>query len=72
MRSQRDIWILNYFDNVIPDVTPISDDKVNLDFVVEEKKSTQRINANLGFTGEYGITGGQVLSLIILEGRGKS
>ena len=37
MRSQRDIWILNYFDNVIPDVTPISDDKVNLDFVVEEK-----------------------------------
>ena len=34
MRSQRDIWILNYFDNVIPDVTPISDDKVNLDFVV--------------------------------------
>ena len=40
MRSQRDIWILNYFDNVIPDVTPISDDKVNLYFVVEEKKST--------------------------------
>ena len=45
MRSQRDIWILNYFDNVIPDVNPISDDKVNLDFVVEEKQSTQRINA---------------------------
>ena len=51
MRSQRDIWILNYFDNVVPDVNPISEDKVNLDFVVQEKKSTQRINANLGFTG---------------------
>ena len=72
MRSQRDIWILNYFDNVIPDVTPISDDKVNLDFVVEEKKSTQRINANLGFTGEYGITGGAGVEFDNFRGRAKN
>ena len=71
MRSQRDIWILNYFDNVIPDVTPISDDKVNLDFVVEEKKSTQRINANLGFTGEYGITGGAGVEFDNFRGKGQ-
>jgi outer membrane protein insertion porin family len=71
MRSQRDIWILNYFDNVIPDVTPISDDKVNLDFVVEEKKSTQRINANLGFTGEYGVTGGAGVEFDNFRGKGQ-
>jgi len=71
MRSQRDIWILNYFDNVIPDVTPISDDKVILDFVVEEKKSTQRINANLGFTGEYGITGGAGVEFDNFRGKGQ-
>ena len=71
MRSQRDIWILNYFDNVIPDVTPISDDRVNLDFVVEEKKSTQRINANLGFTGEYGITGGAGVEFDNFRGKGQ-
>jgi len=71
MRSQRDIWILNYFDNVIPDVSPISDDRVNLDFVVQEKKSTQRINANLGFTGEYGITGGAGVEFDNFMGRGQ-
>ena len=71
MRSQRDIWILNYFDNVIPDVNPISEDKVDLDFVVQEKKSTQRINANLGFTGEYGITGGAGVEFDNFMGRGQ-
>ena len=71
MRSQRDIWILNYFDNVIPDVTPIADDKVNLDFIVEEKQSTQRINANLGFTGEYGMTGGAGVEFDNFRGRGQ-
>ena len=71
MRSQRDIWILNYFDNVIPDVSQVSDDQVDLDFIVEEKKSTQRINANLGFTGEYGITGGAGIEFDNFMGRGQ-
>tara|TARA_Y200000002_G_scaffold692_2_gene689 strand:- start:2858 stop:5239 length:2382 start_codon:yes stop_codon:yes gene_type:complete len=72
MRSQRDIWILNYFDNVIPDVIPVSDDKVNLDFLVEEKQSTQRINANVGFTGEYGVTGGAGVEFDNFRGKGQS
>ena len=71
MRSQRDIWILNYFDNVIPDVSQVSDNQVDLDFIVEEKKSTQRINANLGFTGEYGITGGAGVEFDNFMGRGQ-
>jgi outer membrane protein insertion porin family len=71
MRSQRDIWILNYFDNVIPDVTPVSEDKVDLSFIVEEKKSTQRINANLGFTGEYGMTGGAGVEFDNFRGKGQ-
>ena len=71
MRSQRDIWILNYFDNVIPDVSQVSDNQVDLDFIVEEKKSTQRINANLGFTGEYGITGGAGIEFDNFMGRGQ-
>ena len=71
MRSQRDIWILNYFDNVIPDVNPVAEDKVDLDFIVEEKKSTQRINANLGFTGEYGMTGGAGVEFDNFMGRGQ-
>ena len=56
---------------MIPDVTPISDDKVNLDFIVEEKQSTQRINANLGFTGEYGMTGGAGVEFDNFRGKGQ-
>jgi len=57
IRSQREVWILNYFSNVIPDVIPVDEDEVDLDISVEEK-SADRAQANIGFTGEYGITGG--------------
>ena len=57
IRSQREVWILNYFSNVIPDVIRVDEDEVDLDVSVEEK-SADRAQANIGFTGEYGITGG--------------
>ena len=57
IRSQREVWILNYFSNVIPDVIQVDEDEVDLDISVEEK-SADRAQANIGFTGEYGITGG--------------
>ena len=57
IRSQREVWILNYFSNVIPDVIPVDEDEVDLEISVEEK-SADRAQANIGFTGEYGITGG--------------
>ena len=57
IRSQREVWILNYFSNVIPDVIPVDENEVDLDISVEEK-SADRAQANIGFTGEYGITGG--------------
>ncbi|HIB52616.1 MAG TPA: outer membrane protein assembly factor BamA, partial [Candidatus Marinimicrobia bacterium] len=57
IRSQREVWILNYFSNVIPDVIRVDEDEVDLDISVEEK-SADRAQANIGFTGEYGITGG--------------
>ena len=52
IRSQREVWILNYFSNVIPDVIPVDENEVDLDISVEEK-SADRAQANIGFTGEY-------------------
>ncbi len=57
-RSVRDVWILNYFANVVPDVKMIpNDDKhVNLDIKVEEK-STDTANMSAGFSQRDGLIG---------------
>ncbi len=57
IQSQRKIYLLNYFGNVIPDVVPVDEDEIDLEIMVEER-SSDRANANIGFTGEYGMTGG--------------
>ncbi|MCH8327039.1 MAG: hypothetical protein IID15_00760, partial [Candidatus Marinimicrobia bacterium] len=38
-RSQRDVWILNYFENVEPNVIPVDDDEVDLSITVTERSS---------------------------------
>ena len=69
IRSQQAAWMLNYFSNVVPDVVPVDEDQVDLDIVVEEK-SADRANANIGFTGEYGMTGGGGLEFNNFRGMG--
>lgn len=73
IRSQRDIFILNYFADVRPDVQPISDENVDITIEVEEK-STDTANMSAGFSerdkliGSIGVTmnnfmgNGQILS----------
>ena len=73
IRTQRDIFILNYFADVRPDVQPISDDQVDIVLEVEEK-STDTANLSAGFSerdkliGSIGVTmnnlfgNGQILS----------
>lgn len=70
IRSQREIWILNYFGNVTPDVLPVDEDEVDLDITVEEK-SSDRASANIGFTGEYGMMGGGGLEFNNFRGLGQ-
>ena len=61
IRSQRDIFILNYFSDVRPDVQPINDDYVDILLNVEEK-STDTANMSAGFSerdkliGSIGVT----------------
>ena len=54
----REVWVLNYFANVIPDVKfiPDNDNFVNLEFTVEEK-STQQANASVGYSAQEGPIG---------------
>ncbi|MFQ5751286.1 MAG: outer membrane protein assembly factor BamA, partial [bacterium] len=73
IRSQRDIFILNYFSDVKPDVQPINEDLVDIVLEVEEK-STDTANVSAGFSerdkliGSIGVTmnnffgNGQILS----------
>ncbi|MEE8479001.1 MAG: BamA/TamA family outer membrane protein, partial [Candidatus Neomarinimicrobiota bacterium] len=70
IRSQREVWILNYFGNVVPDVIPVDDDNVDLEITVEEK-SSERANLNVGYTKEYGMTGGGGIEFMNFRGRGQ-
>ncbi len=61
VRSQREIFILNYFADVRPDVQPINDEQVDVLLEVEEK-STDTANMSAGFSerdkliGSIGVT----------------
>ncbi len=61
VRSQREVFVLNYFADVRPDVQPISDEKVDIVLDVEEK-STDTANMSAGFSerdkliGSIGVT----------------
>ena len=63
-RSVRDVWILNYFANVVPDVKLIEgDDKhINLEVKVEEK-STDTANMSAGYSQRDGMIGSVGLAL---------
>ena len=57
-RSVRDVTILNYFSNVVPNVLLIENDSrnVNLEVTVEEK-STDMANMSAGFSQRDGLIG---------------
>ncbi|PIS27726.1 MAG: outer membrane protein assembly factor BamA [Candidatus Marinimicrobia bacterium CG08_land_8_20_14_0_20_45_22] len=70
MRSQREIFILNYFANVTPDVLPIDDKKVDVEITVEEK-SSGRANLSFSISQMYGLIGGGGVEFNNFRGRGQ-
>ena len=70
-RSYREVMMLNFFANAAPSIIPISEDKVDVNFVVEEKPAGQA-NANMGYTQSIGMTGGGGLALPNFRGKGQS
>lgn len=63
-RSVRDVWILNYFANVVPDVKllPNDDKHINLDVNIEER-STDTANMSAGYSQRDGFIGSIGFSL---------
>ena len=70
MRSQREVMILNYFGNVIPDVIPYDDDEIDLVFEVEEK-NTGTATASAGYSERDGFIGTVGLQFPNFRGNGQ-
>ncbi|HMW36069.1 MAG TPA: outer membrane protein assembly factor BamA [bacterium] len=56
IRTQRNLMVLNYFETVIPDVQPVSQDKVNVIITVKEKP-TDTANLSIGYSAQDGLIG---------------
>jgi outer membrane protein insertion porin family len=70
MRSQRELFMLNYFANVVPDVIPRNDKEVDLEFAVEER-SADRANLSISYSELYGFIGGGGVEFNNLMGTGQ-
>lgn len=69
-RSAREVTILNYFSNIIPDVQPVNDREVDLFFKVEEK-STDQVMTSAGYSERDGMIGSLGFTMPNLFGTGK-
>jgi len=70
IRSQSDIFRLNYFSNVVPDIVPVDDKHVDLEITVEEK-SSDRANMSMGYSELDGLIGSVGIDIMNLLGRGQ-
>jgi outer membrane protein insertion porin family len=64
IRSIRALGVMQYFnpEALKPDIRPVDDENVDLIYSVEER-STDQINASIGFMGSFGLTGSVGLTL---------
>ena len=70
MRSQREIFMLNYFADVVPEIVPVDDKTIDVEVQVEEK-SSDRANASIGYSEYDGLTGSVGVDINNLGGRGQ-
>jgi len=71
LNSYRDIFMLNFFDNVIPNVVPVDDDEIDITLDVLEK-STGQANLSMGYNELHGFTGGGGFEFPNFRGRGQT
>ncbi len=70
MRSHREIFIMNYFSNVIPDVRTVNQEQVDILFTVEEK-STDQANMSAGWSERDRLIGSLGVGMNNLFGNGQ-
>jgi len=69
-RSARNVYLLNYFGNVEPNVEPLENGDVDVTFRVEEK-STGQAMMGAGYSEQYKLTGSIGLGIPNLFGNGQ-
>jgi len=69
-RSMREVIILNFFADVVPDVEDVSDSEVDL-WVNVEEKPTDQANMSVGYSEQDGVIGALGFSAPNLFGRGQ-
>ena len=70
IRSQREVWVLNYFADVRPDVRPLDEEKVDILIDVEEK-STDTANMSAGWSERDKLIGSVGVSMNNFLGNGQ-
>lgn len=72
IKSQRKVFNLGYFQNIIPDTRQVSEEgDIDLIIKVEEKQAGQ-IQAGMSYSAEYGLTGNIVLAVPNFRGVGQT
>jgi outer membrane protein insertion porin family len=69
-RSIREVTILNYFSNIVPDIVPVSDNEVDL-FIKVEEKSTDQAMVSAGYSQRDGFIGTVGFQMNNLFGNGQ-
>lgn len=69
-RSQREVWVLNYFSDVKIDYWPVGEDKIDLKFTVDEK-STDLANMSAGWSERDKVIGSIGVAMNNLFGNGQ-
>jgi len=70
VRSARDLMMLNYFSNVVPDGQPVAENQMDLSFKVDEK-STDTANLSAGYSELYKLIGSVGLGMNNFLGNGQ-
>ena len=70
-QSITDLWMLNFFADVVPRVNPISDNKINLEVEVVEK-SVGTANFSMGYNQIHGLQGGGGFEFPNFRGKGQN
>ncbi|HAJ79302.1 MAG TPA: outer membrane protein assembly factor BamA [Fibrobacteres bacterium] len=71
MRSVRDIYQLNYFGNVKPDLSPNDDGTVDLDFGITEKDNIGQFSLGAAYSQTDNFTGTMSISIPNFRGAGE-
>ncbi|KAA3613913.1 MAG: outer membrane protein assembly factor BamA [Calditrichaeota bacterium] len=70
MRSQREVWVLNYFANVNPTIDPVDDE--NIDVLIEvEERGTSTANMSAGWSERDKIIGSLGVNMNNFAGGGQ-